>query len=721
MVFYEYKDCVECRENICFDNNRAHALLMHTVACIVLVIIGLLSFRNTVASPILVGDRGSYDLSGYMSVLEDPYHRMTLQDVLAAKAGEGFVPLQGPFNAGYSRSAFWFSFTLERGKGFPEQGWLRFSPSYLDDVTIYTPLPTKDPMQASSYRANALGLMVPAENMPLRHPEFVAPIDLDADNPVTIYVRVVSNSTINFTGSLHTYADLMEYTALYMFRQSAYLGIALLIALMTMILFIAVRDEQFLFFSLYVLILFFSYLTIKGMHFILFPSLPPIIGNLVSGIVFGAGLIVHALFALSLFRDFSYRFSFIYLKLMIVVGIVSMAAVPIGMYAVILPRAVNLAFGLIVVMFWMSFRSFVHEPRYWIFYVLAFGVNGFAYVSLFLQNLGVVPFHDLTMNALQLLSVLNILLIFLALTDRLRSGELRILENSRMTEQRAIAIAGEMTHELKENKERLEISLLAELQSTERLQRFLVMLSHEYRTPLAIIQGNIDLLERQIMQQCSGCQPEFMKMRRAVQRLVEVMDVSLEQSRLAEPRATEDYQCVPVGRFVAKQINTVRLMWPEKTFRLDSLPDAGLLYGELPLLNTALFNLLDNARKYSPSSTQVAVSCRNGGRVAVIRITNEIEGFLPDNTERLFEKYHRGTNVAAIGGAGVGLWLVRQIVTRHGGRVHLRCRKEGFVTVTLMLPLFLEGKECGEMSENVSPFSIGGMTGGNPNDHDTLK
>jgi signal transduction histidine kinase len=281
--------------------------------------------------------------------------------------------------------------------------------------------------------------------------------------------------------------------------------------------------------------------------------------------------------------------------------------------------------------------------------------------------------------------VLNILLIFLALTDRLRSGELRILENSRMTEQRAIAIAGEMTHELKENKERLEISLLAELQSTERLQRFLVMLSHEYRTPLAIIQGNIDLLERQIMQQCSGCQPEFMKMRRAVQRLVEVMDVSLEQSRLAEPRATEDYQCVPVGRFVAKQINTVRLMWPEKTFRLDSLPDAGLLYGELPLRNTALFNLLYTARKYSPSSTQVAVSCRNGGRVAVIRITNEIEGFLPDNTERLFEKYHRGTNVAAIGGAGVGLWLVRQIVTRHGGRVHLRCRKEGFVTVTLKI------------------------------------
>lgn len=657
---------------------------------LIMLIFALDPSRDAVASPLTLGGEGSYNLSGYISVIEDPSTDMTLHDVLDKKYSEQFSPYYGPFNAGYSRSAYWFRFTLERGNNFPRQGWLRFSPSYLDDVTIYIPLPTKDPRQASSYRAIALGMMVSAENMPLRHPEFVAPVDLDADKPVTIYVRVASNSTINFTGSLHTYTDLMEYTSLYMFQQSAYLGIALLIALMNMILFIAVRDTQFLYFSLYVFTSLLTFLTMKGMHVILFPLLPPIVSNMVSGMVFGVGLIVFALFALSLFKESDYPLSRLYLKLMIPVGVLSIIAVPFGLYAMIMPWAMKLAFGLIALIFWMSLRCFVQEPRYWITYLIAFALNGLAYVLLFLQNLGVLPLHAIGMNTFQLSALANILLIFLAMTDRLRRGEIRILDNIRLSEQRAIEMAMVMTHELQENKERLEVSLLAELQSSERLQRFLVMLSHEYRTPLAVIQGNIDLLERLILKQCTACQGEFLKMRRAVGRLVEVMEVSLDQSRISEPRARGDRQSISIGRFVAQQVNTVSLMWPDKTFLFDGFAAEGVLHCEQPLLNTALFNLLDNARKYSPPSAPVLVTCRTGERAAVVIVTNETDALMPDDTEELFKKYRRGSDVSGVGGAGVGLWLVRQIAKQHGGRVNLRYPKKGFVTVTLMLPLFTD-------------------------------
>ena len=661
---------------------------------ILLTIILLAPFGYSVSSPLLLGNQRSYDLSGYMSVFEDSSNRMELQDVLDTKARGGFVTLYGPFNAGYSRSAFWFRFTLERGKGFPEQGWLRFLPSYLDEVTIYIPLPAKDPMRASSYRAIPLGMMVPAEKMPMRHPELVAPINLEVNKPVTVYVRVFSNSTINFTGFLHTYSDLIEYTSQYVFQQSAYLGMALMIALMNLMLFFAVRDTKFLYFSLYVFTSLLTFLTIKGMHVLLFPLIPPIVPNMVSGMVFGAGLIVFALFALSLFKESDYPLSLLYLKLMIPVGVLSMLAVPFCLYAIIMPWATKLSFGLIAVIIWMSLRGFVQEPRYWIAYLLAFGMNGFAYVLLFLQNLGVVPINANGMNPFQLSTLVNILLIFFAMTERLRRGELRVLENIRLSEQRAIEMAMVMTQELKENKDRLEVSLIAENQSSARLQRFLVMLSHEYRTPLAVIQGNIDLLERQILKYFAGCQDEFLKMRRAIGRLVEVMEVSLEQSRIAEPKARGEWQCISIGRFVAQQVNTVRLMWPEKTFQFDDFTDDGVLHGDLPLLNTALFNLLDNARKYSPASAPVAVTCRTEDGEAVIFITNETDSLMPDDTEELFKKYRRGDDVSGVGGAGVGLWLVREIANQHAGRVQLHYRTGGFVTVTFTIPYIFDRSEC---------------------------
>ena len=430
------------------------------------------------------------------------------------------------------------------------------------------------------------------------------------------------------------------------------------------------------------------------MHILLFPSLPPIVPNMVSGMVSGGGLIVFALFALSLFKDMGFPLSSLYLKLMIPVGLLSMLAVPFGMYAMIMPWVMKLSFVLIAVIIWMSFRGFVQEPRYWITYLLAFSLNGLSYIVLFLQNLGVLSTQFSGINTFQLSSLVNILLIFLAMTARLRRGELRVLENTRLSEQRAIEMAQVMTQELKENKERLEVSLVAEHQSSARLQRFLVMLSHEYRTPLAVIQGNIDLLERQILKYCTDCQDEFLKMRRAIGRLVEVMEVSLDQSRITEPKVRGEQQCFSIDRFVAQQINTVRLMWPEKTFQFEDFTDERLLQGDLPLLNTALFNLLDNARKYSPLSAPVVVSCKIKEHTAEVIITNATDSPVPDDSETLFEKYRRGANALGVGGAGIGLWLVREIASQYGGSIQLRYRNEGIVTATLMLPLFSDSSKC---------------------------
>ena len=67
---------------------------------------------------------------------------------------------------------------------------------------------------------------------------------------------------------------------------------------------------------------------------------------------------------------------------------------------------------------------------------------------------------------------------------------------------------------------------------------------------------------------------------------------------------------------------------------------------------------------------------------------------MPDDTEELFKKYRRGDDVSGVGGAGVGLWLVREIANQHGGTVQLHYRPEGIVTARLSIPYISHKNKC---------------------------
>ena len=223
-------------------------------------------------------------------------------------------------------------------------------------------------------------------------------------------------------------------------------------------------------------------------------------------------------------------------------------------------------------------------------------------------------------------------------------------------------------------------------EEVERLNRFLSMISHEYRTPLAIIRGNLDLI---VLKQKSGDhsqQREIDKIKQAIERLVEVMEVSIQESRLrksSEELIVTNFQVEPAIR---SQIEAFRSMWPERTIHHACRLAGEEVIGETGQFGMAIFNLLDNARKYSPPESPIGLECRVENGEVIITIRNEGKSISSAESGELFEKYRRGSNAANTGGAGIGLWLVREIVEHHHGSVALRGTEQG-VEAIVTLPL----------------------------------
>ena len=223
-------------------------------------------------------------------------------------------------------------------------------------------------------------------------------------------------------------------------------------------------------------------------------------------------------------------------------------------------------------------------------------------------------------------------------------------------------------------------------EEVERLRRFMSMISHEYRTPLAIIRGNLDLIDLKHKSANFSNSAEMHKIRRAIDRLVEVMEVSVQESRILESHETPALNYFQLAPVIASQLEAFQSMWPERTLLYSEDLGNSEIIGEPSQLKMAIFNLLDNARKYSPTNSTIDLECRLENEKAVITVRNKGKSIRADEGEAYFEKYRRGSNAVNTGGAGLGLWLVRNIVEQQGGTVTLTGIESG-VEATIRLPL----------------------------------
>ncbi len=636
------------------------------------------------ARTLLLDEAPSHEISGHLEFYKDPSRKLSFTEILSSKSGHHFQPLSGNLGEGYSRSPVWLRFTVLKTAQFPADVWLRLYPPYLDYLDLYIQHGS-DPANPLSYSKIMLGDHVPGDKYKAMSTDFVTPISLPLEKPVTIYVRLQTTSSLTFGGSIHSLEHLTQYTSRTVLFQGAFLGFIIVIGFINLIFFLRVGDRIFLHFTLCNLSLAVYYLARGGTINILLPFHSHLFSDYFIG-CWGLTLMFFSLIVINIFNTSGIPWIHRFIIFSSILGGLTFISTPLHLYSEVARISTIAALPLIIILSWLSFNSMVKKNPGGMFFLIAFNLGNLFIFLYFLSQIRLIPAAWWNSNNVEIGTFFNMILMSVALSERLRKAESSAAQLARETEKRAISLAQEMTQELEKNKKMLEIALASERQAGERKSRFLSMISHEYRTPLAIIRTNIDLLECEENWHLSPLSIKTEKMKRAVKRLVEIMDISLQRSKLSDSHEKESFKNFRVAPMINEVIADFQTLWPEHSLFYSQTVDLLEIYGNYNYLETVLVNLLDNARKYSPTNSVIDVHCQRERAEVVIKIHNQCKDITSGEKSLLFEKYHRGSNSGDIAGTGVGLWQVRMIVDLHGGNVSIET-SSGEFTVIVRLPL----------------------------------
>jgi signal transduction histidine kinase len=235
-----------------------------------------------------------------------------------------------------------------------------------------------------------------------------------------------------------------------------------------------------------------------------------------------------------------------------------------------------------------------------------------------------------------------------------------------------------------------------ELEAVRRARdSILANISHEFRTPLAAQQASIELLRdgladmprEQLEDLVSSLQRGTLRLTRLIDNLLE--SVRIESGQLAIRRqdvdlaqVVEDAQELVEGLFVQRR----------QALRVELPAGLPLVRGDAQRLAQVVTNLLANANKYAPEGSDVRVGGATGDREVSLWVEDEGPGVPQGEGGSIFERFYRSAEQEPEPrGLGLGLWIVKSIVDRHGGQVRAERTAGGRTRFTVTLPARGEG------------------------------
>ncbi len=261
-----------------------------------------------------------------------------------------------------------------------------------------------------------------------------------------------------------------------------------------------------------------------------------------------------------------------------------------------------------------------------------------------------------------------------------------------------LAICSELLHVLAESLLNENVRMGELRRAVERLadanrakDEFLAMLSHEIRNPLGPIQIATHLIGSE--QANAVTREEARKIvDRQVKHLVRLLDDLLDVSRITRGRITLCKERVNVTTAVANALDTMRALIEEHEHALSvSLPEEPLVVEADPVrLDQIIVNLVTNAAKFTPRRGRLAVSVTREPSDAVIRVRDNGVGIPSELLPHVFDLFRQGERPLArsAGGLGIGLTIVQNLVTLHGGRVSAHSEGPGSGSeFTVSIPL----------------------------------
>jgi signal transduction histidine kinase len=235
----------------------------------------------------------------------------------------------------------------------------------------------------------------------------------------------------------------------------------------------------------------------------------------------------------------------------------------------------------------------------------------------------------------------------------------------------------------------LEERLEAEQALTDLQRNFVSMASHEFRTPLTIIDGHA----QRLISTAERSSPDDVaeragRIRKTVRQMTLLIEHLMSTSKLLDGKAGLYFHPtqIDISDLISDVVRIHREVSPNAQI-IESNRSGVTICGDYNLLYQAVGNLLANAIKYSPDGGTIRVGLDVYASQVEVVIEDEGIGVPVPDLDRVFDRYHRASNAHGIVGTGIGLHLVKMVAGLHGGAVAVQNRNERGARFTVRLPI----------------------------------
>jgi len=220
-------------------------------------------------------------------------------------------------------------------------------------------------------------------------------------------------------------------------------------------------------------------------------------------------------------------------------------------------------------------------------------------------------------------------------------------------------------------------------------RRFMADASHEMRTPLTVLRGELESLLNQRELSVEVCE-SLESILEEVQRLTMIVESLFALARLDAGEGQAKWAEVDLSRLASSTAEQMCLLAADKQIQMNcEAPEPVPVQGDRARLKQIVVNLLDNAIKYTPPGGNVTLKVATAQNKALLEVIDSGIGIPPSEQKHVFERFFRVDKARSreMGGAGLGLAIVKSICTAHGGQVDLESIEGSGSRFRIELPL----------------------------------
>lgn len=602
----------------------------------------------------LEGAPSALELAGSMRMLQAE-QRLSWQEALSRYRTGDMSPVAQDYPGfGFVQKPVWFALGLDNHTDIDEW-FLETATPFTDRVEFF--LVDSGGELLRHYRS---GDRIPYAARPLDHPHIVFPFELGSSENATVLLRVETENALDMPASLYSPAGFRHHEARRSLASGCYFGIVAIMCLYNLLIFISIRDISYLYYVGYLGLFGLTIFTRHGLAMQwLWPEAAwwnhhsqPVLTLLTLGL--------SVLFASS-FLGLRSTYPRLYRGL-VALGVATVAAAPVSL--IDFPLGVRVAgaiflpwtLALVVLAAVRSIEGFA-SARYFLIAFASVAVT----VALFgLRTFEIIEGSRLLEDLLPVTTALEALLLSFALAHRMTA----LKRENEIIHRRSRA---ELESRVEERTRELNEALAARSQ-------FLATISHEVRTPLNGILGNVDLVREEGI---NARQARHLRIiEQSGETLLQLINDILDFSRIEAGKMTLEREPFDLSELASDCVALFERDADRNNTRLALSLDGNLgrhAFGDALRVRQVLANLISNAVKFTRDG-QIHVSVHreedNAGYV-VFEVRDTGMGIAEDQQEQLFEHFHQldSSTSRRYGGSGLGLAICKQLVEIMGGEI----------------------------------------------------